>query len=62
MEPSRNHGIKSRIPQGIEIRMNHLPEEVQEKGQKANTQLWYIKNPLFRNEFLPRMQEKFPKM
>jgi hypothetical protein len=42
--------------------MNHFPEEIQEKGQKANTQLRYFKNPLFRNEFLPRMQENnFPK-
>ncbi len=28
MQPSKKHGIKSRIPQGIKIRVNHFPEEV----------------------------------
>ncbi len=45
MNPSVEHCTKEIILHGIKIRLYHFPKEVQKKGMKTKTCLWYSENP-----------------
>jgi hypothetical protein len=45
MKPSIKHFSERRILQGIEICLNHFPEEVKEKRKETKMYLWYSRKP-----------------
>jgi hypothetical protein len=45
MKPPIKHFTERRILQGIEICLNHFPEEIQEKGRETKIDLWYSRKP-----------------
>jgi hypothetical protein len=45
MKPPIKHFTERRILQGIEIRLNHFPEEMQEEGKETEIDLWYSRKP-----------------
>ena len=45
MKPPIKHFTERRILQGIEISLNHFPEEIQEKGKETKIYLRYSRKP-----------------
>ena len=47
VKPAIEHGVKIRILQGVEICLDHLPEEMQEEGRETEAYFWYVKITTF---------------